>query len=68
MRDQACTGAGRGEAGHLVEERNVESYHVGYHGYEPVCEAGGCDGAVQEEADRDYGFGGEVEFDVDEYR
>lgn len=68
MWDQACTGTGGREAGYLVKERDVEGYHIIYHGSEPICQARGCDGAVEEEADGNYGFGGEIEFDVDEHR
>lgn len=64
--NQAKTGLGGGEAFDLKVDRAVEEDSEVGHAAEPVCHASGEDGAVQDEMERDDGFGGVVSFHVDE--
>ena len=66
LRDEAHAGLGGGQAFDLEEDWTVKEERVDRHGGQPVCQAGGEDGAVEEEADGDDGFGCDAVFDIDE--
>ncbi len=68
LRDETYSGFGGGHSFGLEIYWSVEEHGIDGHGGKPVGQTGGEDGAIQEKANRNDGFGGDAVFDVDEGR
>ena len=68
LRDEAQAGLGGAHTFGLEVDGAVKEEGVDGHGGEPVCQTGREHGAVEQQADGDYGFRRDAVFDVDEQR